>query len=184
MRGRSPGGVFQNPRRKQINVSVGGPPCPPILLYAAQKLSCRNVTQSERACCLIYAVLSCQVRGFSPQSLRDLSAPLMRAPPLPQPPAQILHLLRNQTGPGGLTRLHGPGSESSPMFTDLSARSCIDRRGRQKSPVSVYERRPPCVQHISQRKRGQHLSASTKSDGAVACRGAQGRPNRPEDTVT
>ena len=77
MRGRSPGGVFQNPRRKQINVSVGGPPCLPILLYAAQKLSCRNVTQSERACCLIYAVLSCQVRGFSPQSLRDH---LARAP--------------------------------------------------------------------------------------------------------
>lgn len=34
----------------------------------------------------------------------------------------------------GLTRFLGPGSESSPIFTDLSAGSYSDRRGRWKSP--------------------------------------------------
>ena len=68
-------------------------------------------------------------------------------------------------GADGLTRFHGPGSELSPMFTDLSARSCIDRRRRQKSPVSVYGRRTAMVQHITERKRGQQLSAPTQSDG-------------------
>ena len=71
----------------------------------------------------------------------------------------------------GLTRLHGPGSESSPMFTDLSARSRIDRRGRRKSPLFVYadDRQGPTHQR---RKRGQQLSAPTQSDGTMARTGA------------
>jgi Membrane dipeptidase (Peptidase family M19) len=45
-------------------------------------------------------------------------------------------------GADGLTGLHSPGSESSPMFTGLSARSCVDRRGCRKSPVFRLCRRP------------------------------------------
>src|SRR5450756_1622600 len=84
-------------------------------------------------------------------------------------------------GPGGLTRLHGPGNESSPMFTDLSARSCIDRRGRRKSPVSVYERRPPWSNTSANASAGS--SSARQLNGMVRwlARGAQERPNRPED---
>src|ERR1039457_1945566 len=48
-------------------------------------------------------------------------------------------------GADGLTTFHDPGSESSPMFTDLSARSCIDRRRRRKSLlfVDAEDRRGP-----------------------------------------
>ena len=42
----------------------------------------------------------------------------------------------------GLPRSHGPGSESSPMFTDLSAHCCIDR-GRRRKPSFRLRRRPP-----------------------------------------
>ena len=42
----------------------------------------------------------------------------------------------------GLPRSYGPGSESSPMFTDLSAHCCIDR-GRRRKPSFRLRRRPP-----------------------------------------
>ena len=64
-------------------------------------------------------------------------------------------------GAGGLTRLHGPRSESSPMFTDLSARSCIDRRGRRKSPVSIYadDRHDPTHQRTQARAAVQRANS-------------------------
>ena len=69
------------------------------------------------------------------------------------------------------------------MFTDLSARSCLDRRPRRKSPVSVYADDRSMVQHIGERKRGQQLSEPTQSDGAMACTGRSGKARPPEDTV-
>lgn len=58
----------------------------------------------------------------------------------------------------GLTRLLSPGSESSAMFTDLSARSCIDRRRRWKPPVSVY----------ADGRRGLAYSGSASTGGSSA----------------
>jgi hypothetical protein len=48
------------------------------------------------------------------------------------------------------------------MFTDLSARSCIDRRRRRKSPVSVYadNRRGPT--HRGPQVRGQEFNPPTQ----------------------
>jgi hypothetical protein len=67
----------------------------------------------------------------------------------------------------GLTRFHGPGRESSPMFTDLSARSCIDRRGRRKSPVSVYadDRHGPTQQRTQARAAAQRANSIGWCDG-------------------
>jgi hypothetical protein len=81
-------------------------------------------------------------------------------------------------GADGLTSFHGPGSESSPMFTHLSARSRIDRRGRRKSPLFVYadDRQGPTHQR---RKRGQQLSAPTQSDCAMAYTGRSGKAKPP-----
>ena len=64
------------------------------------------------------------------------------------------------------------------MFTDLSDRSYIDRRGHRKSPVSVYADDRD-GQHISERKRGQRFSALTQSDGAVASTRPSGKAKSP-----
>ena len=47
------------------------------------------------------------------------------------------------------------------MFTDLSARSCIDRRGRPKSPVSVYadDRHGPTHQRTQARAAVQRANS-------------------------
>src|SRR5664279_5541129 len=75
----------------------------------------------------------------------------------------------------GPTRFHGPGSESSPMFTDLSARSCIYRRCRWISPVSVYadDRRGPT-------HRGEQARAATQRANPIGwCEGlARGRSGK------
>ena len=70
-------------------------------------------------------------------------------------------------GADGLTRFHGPGSESSPMFTELSAHSCIDRRRRRKSPVSVYahERHGPAHQRTQARAATQRANSIGWCDG-------------------
>jgi hypothetical protein len=70
-------------------------------------------------------------------------------------------------GADGLTRFHGPGSESSPMFTELSAHSCIDRRRRRKSPVSVYahERHGPTHQRTQARAATQRANSIGWCDG-------------------
>src|ERR1035441_26823 len=57
-------------------------------------------------------------------------------------------------GADGLTRFHGPGSESSPMFTDLSAAPAligadVGNRPFPSMPTTAM------VQHISEGKRGQ-----------------------------
>ena len=64
------------------------------------------------------------------------------------------------------------------MFTHLSARSRIDRRGRRKSPLFVYadDRQGPTHQR---RKRGQQLSAPTQSDCAMAYTGRSGKAKPP-----
>ena len=82
-------------------------------------------------------------------------------------------------GADGLTRFHGPGSESSPMFTDLSARSCIDRRRRQKSPVSVYGRRTPWSNTSPNASAGSSSARQLNRMGAMACTGRSGKAKSP-----
>jgi hypothetical protein len=84
----------------------------------------------------------------------------------------------------GLTRFLCPASESSPMFTDPSARSFTDRRRRRKSPVPAYgdDRRGPA-------HRAAQAQVATQCANSTGCceaslRGAPGRPNRPEHAAT
>jgi hypothetical protein len=87
-------------------------------------------------------------------------------------------------GADGLTRFHGPVSESSPMFTDLSARSCIDRRGRRKSPVSVYadDRHGPTHQRTQGRAATQRAKSIGWCDGLHgALREGQTAPKIPSN---
>jgi hypothetical protein len=53
------------------------------------------------------------------------------------------------------------------MFTDLSARSCIDRRGRRKSPVSVHadDRHGPTHQRTQARAAAQRANSIGWCDG-------------------
>ena len=86
-------------------------------------------------------------------------------------------------GADGLTGFHGSGSESSPMFTNLSARSCVDRRGRRKSPVSFHAD----DRHGSNKSANASVGSSSarQLDRMVRwfARDALGRSNCPEDTV-
>jgi transposase len=86
-------------------------------------------------------------------------------------------------GADGLTRLHNPGSESSPMFTDLPARSCIDRRGRRKSPVFRLCRQPRWSDTSANASAGTSSARQFNRMVRWLARGAQGRPSRPQDTV-
>lgn len=69
------------------------------------------------------------------------------------------------------------------MFTDLSARSCIDRRGRWKSPVFSVCRRPPGSDTSANASAGSSSVRELNRIPGWLTRGVQRRPNRPEDTV-
>ena len=73
-------------------------------------------------------------------------------------------------GADGLTKFHGPGSESSPMFTDLLALACIDRRRRRKSPVSVHA--DDC--HGPTHQRTQARAAAQRANSIGWCDGLHG----------
>jgi hypothetical protein len=82
----------------------------------------------------------------------------------------------------GLTRFHGPGSEPSPTFTELSASSCIDRRRRWKSPASVYAdgRRGPTYRVAQARSATQRANSIGWGDGSpMALRESQTVLNIP-----
>ena len=78
-------------------------------------------------------------------------------------------------------RFHGPGSESSPMFTDLSARSCIERRRRWKSSLAVYadDRHGPT--HRGAQARGSNSARQLKR---MVCRLARGRSGKAKPPRT
>jgi hypothetical protein len=65
------------------------------------------------------------------------------------------------------------------MFTDLSARSCIDRRRRQKSPVSVYGRRTPWSNTSPNASAGSSSARQLNRMGAMACTGRSGKAKSP-----
>jgi hypothetical protein len=82
-----------------------------------------------------------------------------------------------------LARCHGPGRRSSPMFTDLSALFALNRRRQRKSLRFRPCRQPP---RPTPSGNASACSSSARQLNRMArwlAHGAQGRPNRPEDTV-
>jgi hypothetical protein len=155
--------------------------CAKTLLPECHPVGARVLSDIRRA-----LVPSPRLQPTEPQG--SVSAPLMRAPPLPQPPAQILHLLRNQTGTlfhrsilylpsnstvaerrhishAALPKTHGRLGRTSHHRTGLGAKRCARRRDQFCDRRITGSTSP-----VAQRHASAHSTISISGTIAGPCR--------------